>query len=251
MQNWYQRLQFDRLIVLSAIATVGVLLTSRATMPLLAIAVVILIGVVIAALRQIVGARRDDSAWMLAPLLLTLASALFWRTIPDERATLIGSALFGILFFLLIVEYHHSRFNSARRSIAWPNQAIVYVALSMLFVTLDTWNVSTVLLAALAATATYLASMSILFREGMPWAAIQTYSLLTALIVGEITWALSFWPLPTFQEALALLLHVHVVLGLARAHHARKIGFSVVFEYGTVGTITWALLLWTVFRPVA
>ena len=251
MQNWYQRLLFDRLIVLSAIATVGVLLTSRATMPLLIVAVFVLLGVVLAALRQIVGARREESAWMLAPLLLTLASALFWRTIPDERATLIGSALFGVLFFLAIMDYHQSRYYSARRSITWPNQATVYVAIAMLFVTLDTWHINIVLHAALAAIAAHAGSMSILFRERMPRAAIQTYSLLTALIVGEITWALSFWPLPAFQEALALLLHVHVVLGLARAYRAKRMGMAVVFEYGTVGAITWALLLWTIFRPLA
>lgn len=251
MQDWYQRLQFDRLIVLSAIATVGVVLTSRATMPLLAVAVVVLLGVVVAASRQIVGARREDSAWMVAPLLLTLASALFWGTIPDERATLIGSALFGILFLLAIVDYHHNRFSSAPRSLTWPNQAIVYIALYMLLATLDTWTLNIVLHAALAATAAHAASISILFREGLPRAAIQTYSLVSAVVVGEIAWALNYWPLSTFQEALALLLHVHVVHGFARAHHAKKFGISVVFEYGAVGAITAALLLWTVFQPLS
>ena len=250
MQNWYQRLQFDRLIVLSAIATVGVLLTSRATMPLLAVAVVVLLGVVIAASRQIVGSRRGDFVWMLAPLLLTLASALFWRTIPDERATLVGSALFGILFFVAIVDYHQSRFSSGTRSYTWPNQAIVYLALYMLFVTLNTWNLNVVLHAALVAVAVHAASISIFFREGLPSAAWQTYGLLTALIVGEITWAFEYWPLPTFQEALALLLHVHILLGLMRAHHAKRFGFAVVLEYGAVGAIAAALLLWTVVRPL-
>lgn len=250
MQNWYQRLQFDRLIVLSAIATVGVLLTSRATMPLLAVAVAVLLGVVIAASRQIVGARREDFAWMLAPLLLTLASALFWRTIADERATFVGSALFGILFFFAIVDYHRSRFGSGERSYTWPNQAIVYLALYMLYVTLNTWNLNILVLAALAATAAHAASSSILFREGLPGAAVQTYSLLTAVVVGQVTWALSYWPLPTFQEALALLLHVHVMLGLARAHHAGKFGITVVLEYGIIAVIAAALLLWTIFRPL-
>ncbi len=250
MQNWYQRLQFDRLIVLSVIATAGVLLTSRATMPLLAVAVVVLLGVVIAASRQIIGARRQDFAWMLVPLLLTLASALFWRTIPDDRATLIGSGIFGILFFVAIVDYHQSRFGSGTRSYTWPNQAIAYLALYMLFVTLDTWNLNIFLHAALAAFAAHAASVSVLFREGLPGTAWQTYSLLTAVIVGEITWALDYWPLPTFQEALALLLHVHVMLGVMRAHHAGKLGFAVVLEYGTVGAIAVALLLWTELSPL-
>lgn len=250
MQNWYERLQFDRLIVLSAIATVGVLLTSRATMPLLAVAVVILLGVVLAASRQIVGARRENFAWMLAPLLLTLASALFWRTIPDERATLAGSGLFGILFLFAIVDYHRSRYGSGSHSYTWPNQAIVYLALYMLFATLHSWNINVVVHAVLIAIAAYAASISILFREGLPGTALQTYSLLTALIVGEITWALGYWPLPTFQGALGLLLHVHVILGLARAHHVGRFGFAVVFEYGIVGAIAAALLLWTVFQPL-
>ena len=246
MQDWYQRLQFDRLIVLTAIATVGVLLTLRATMPLLVFGVAILLAVVIAALRQIVGSRRDDSAWMLAPLLLTLSSALFWRTIPDELIALVGSALFGILFLVAIIDYHQSRFSRATRSLTWPNQAIIYVALAMLFATLDTWHLNIVLHAALVAIAAHAGSISILFREGLPRATTQTFSLVVALVAGEVTWALNYWPLPAFQEALALLLHVHIVLGLARAYHAGKFGLAVVLEYGLVGVVTGALLLWTI-----
>ena len=250
MQDWYQRLQFDRLIVLSAIATAGVLLTLRATMPLLAIAVVVLLGVVTAALRQVVSARGDDSGWMVAPLLLTLASSLFWRAIPDERATLIGSALFGIFFLFTIVDYHQNRFGLATRFATWPNQAIVYITLFMLFATLSSWGLHVALHSALVAITAFAASISILFREGLPRAATQTYSLLIALVAGEVTWALIYWPLPMFQEALALLLHTHVVLGLARAHHAKKLGFAAVFEFGTVGAITAALLLWTTLSPL-
>lgn len=246
MQNWYQRLQFDRLIVLSSIATVGVLLTLRAAMPLMAAGVVILLGVVVAALRQIVGSRRDDSAWMLTPLLLTLSSALFWRTIPDERLTIVGSALFGVLFLVAIIDYHQSRFSRVTRSLTWPNQAIIYIALYMLFATLDTWDLNIVLHASLVAIAAYAGSISVLFRDGLSRAATQTFSLVTALVAGEVTWALNYWPLPSFQEALALLLHVHIVLGLARSYHTKKFGFAVVIEYGAVFVITGALLLWTV-----
>ncbi len=250
MRDWYQRLQFDRLFVLSAIATTGVLLTLRATMPLLAIAVVVLLAVVIAALRQVVSAGGDDPAWMLTPLLLTIASSLFWRTIPDERAALFGSALFGILFLIAIVDYHQSHFSRPTRPITWPNQAIVYIAVFMLFATFDTWNLHVALHAVLGAIAAYAAGVSILFREGLPHAAAQRYSVLIAIVTGEVTWALTYWPLPTFQEALAILLHVHIVIGLARTYHANKLGLARVLEYGAVGAITAALLLWTVFRPL-
>ena len=250
MRDWYQRLQFDRLFVLSAIATTGVLLTLRATMPLLAIAVVVLLAVVIAALRQVVSAGGDHPAWMLTPLLLTLASTLFWRTIPNERAALFGSALFGILFLIAIVDYHQSHFSRPARPITWPNQAIVYIAVSMLFATFDTWNLHIALHAALGAIAAYAAGVSILFREGLPRAATQRYSALIAIVTGEVTWAFTYWPLPTFQEALALLLHVHIMLGMARAYHAKKLGFSRVVEYGAVGAIAAVLLMWNVFRPL-
>lgn len=250
MQDWYQRLQFDRLIVLSTIATAGVLLTLRATEPLRAFAIVVLLIVIAAALRQVVSTRGVDAGWMVAPLMLTLASTLFWRTIPDERASLVGSALFGVFFLYAIVDCHQSRAGRTPRYPAWPMQAIVYIALFMIFATLDSWNLQVVLHAALVAIAAHAASISILFREGLPRGATQTYSLLIALIAGEATWAFNYWPLPTFQEALALLLHAHVVLGLARAYYAERISVSVAIEYGGVGAIVGALLLWTVFSPL-
>lgn len=250
MQDWYQRLQFDRLIVLSAIATASVLLTLRATEPLLAIAVGVLLIVVTAALRQVVSTRGDDFAWMIAPLLLTLASCLFWRTIPDERASLVGSALFGVFFLYSIVDYHQSRFGRTARYPAWPMQAIVYIALFMIFATLDSWNLNVVLRTALVAIATHAASISILFREGLPRFATQMYSLLVALVAGEISWALIYWPLPTLQEALALLMHAHVLLGLARAYHARRFSLAVAIEHCGVGAIVGLLLLWTLVNPL-
>ena len=250
MQDWYQRLQFDRLIVLSALATAGVLLTLRATMPLLLVAVVVLLGVVTAALRQVVASRGDDARWMLTPILLTLANALFWRIIPDERAALIGSALFGLLFLFALVDYHRRRSQRNPQSLVWPNQAIVYVTLFMFFAAFSTWHLELVLYAALVGGAAYAASISLLFHLGVPRAPMLGYSLLLALVIGEVSWALSYWPLPTFQEALALLLHAHVGLGLVRAHHARRLGFSLGLEYGAVCAIVAALILWTTLRPL-
>ena len=249
MQDWYQRLQFDRLIILSALATVGVLLTLRATMPILPAAVIVLLAVVVAALRQIVSTRGGDATWMIAPLLLTLASSLFWRIVPDERAALVGSAVYGICFLYTIIDYHQSRFGRAGRLPAWLNQAIVYFAVYMLIATLDSWGLAIALKVALIAVAAQAASASLFFRAGLPRSAIQTYSLLIAVIAGEAAWALTYWPFPTFHEALVLLVHIHVGYGLARAYHARRFNAVVALEYCAVGAITGSLLLWTAVGP--
>ena len=249
MQDWYQRLQFDRLIILSARATVGVLLTLRATMPLLPAAVVVLLAVVVAALRQVISTRGGDAVWMIPPLLLTLSSSLFWRTVPDERAALVGSAIYGVCFLYTIIDYHQSRFGRAGGLPTWPNQAIVYLAVYMLFATLDSWGLEIVLKVILIAIAAQAASVSLLFREGVPRSAIQAYSLMMAVVAGEIAWALTYWPLPTFHEALALLMHVHVGYGMARAYHFRRFSAAVALEYMAVGAITGSLLLWTALGP--
>ena len=250
MQDWYQRLQFDRLIVLSALAAAGVLLTLRAAMPLLVVAVVVLLGVVAAALRQVVVSRGDDARWMLTPLLLTLANAIFWRIIPDERAALIGSALFGMLFLFALMDYHQHRSRRNAQSLVWPNQAIVYIALFMIFATFSAWNLDLLLYAALAGAAAYAGGIALLFRQGVQRGAMMGYSLLLALVIGEVSWALSYWPLPTFEEPLALLLHVHVGFGLVRAHYAGKLRFSLALEYGTICAIVAALILWTTLRSL-
>jgi hypothetical protein len=250
VQDWYQRLQFDRLIVLSAIATAGVLLTLRATMPLFAVALIVLLSVVTAALGQVVSTRGDDYAWLLTPLLLTLASTLFWRTIPNERAILIGSILFGTLFLVAIVDYHQGRSRRNGWPVSWPNQAVAYIAASMLFATLDAWNPQIAFHAVLVSLIAFAASYSILFREGLPRGHAGLYSIVTAIIAGEVAWALNYWPLPTLQEALMILLHIHIVVGIARANYAKKSGFGMALEYGAVGAITAALVLWTVFGPV-
>lgn len=251
MQDFYQRLQFDRLIVLSALATTGVLLTLRAAMPLLLVAVVVLLGVVTAALRQVMAPRGGEAARLLTPLLLTLANILFWRIIPDERASLIGCALFGLLFLLALVDYHRRSAQRGAETAAWPNQAVVYVTLFMFCATFSAWNLNLVLYAALAGAAACAASMSVLLHRNIPRGAALRYSLLVAVAVGEVSWALNYWPLPTLQEALALLLHVHVVLGIVQAHHARKLGFAQVVEYGAVCAIAAALILWTTLRALA
>ena len=250
MQDWYQRLQFDRLIVLSVLATTGVLLTLRADAALLLVAVPVLLGVVAVALRQVIVSRGDGAAWMLTPLLLTLANALFWRIIPDERASLIGSALFGVLFLVALVDYHRSRAQRKTGAAAWPNQAVVYVTFFMFCATLSAWNINLVVYAALVGVCADGASFAMLLRRDMPRAAAWRYSLLVAVVVGEVSWALNYWPLPTLHEALTLLLHAHVALGVMQAHYARKFGFSLALEYGAVCAIAVALIVWTTLRPL-
>ena len=68
------------------------------------------------------------------------------------------------------------------------------------------------------------------------------YSLIGGLVVGEIAWALSFWPLEPPKMGLAAAATVYVILGILQHHVRGDLNKRTLFEYIFVGAAVLLLL---------
>jgi hypothetical protein len=68
------------------------------------------------------------------------------------------------------------------------------------------------------------------------------YSLIGGLVVGEIAWALSFWPLEPPKVGLAVAATVYVILGILQHHVREDLNKRTLFEYIFVGVAVLLLL---------
>lgn len=68
------------------------------------------------------------------------------------------------------------------------------------------------------------------------------YSLIGGLVVGEIAWALSFWPLEPPKVGLAAAATVYVILGILQHHVREDLNKRTLFEYIFVGAAVLLLL---------
>jgi hypothetical protein len=78
--------------------------------------------------------------------------------------------------------------------------------------------------------------------ETPSWPRTLMYSAAVALAVGEITWALNYWPLNGLLGGAFLLASFYFLIGVFSQHLQRRLSARLVLEYGTVSALGVALI---------
>ena len=77
---------------------------------------------------------------------------------------------------------------------------------------------------------------------------VLAYGLIVGLLLGQVTWALNYWPLlPGLTGGLLLLLSFYLAVGIAQQGLQGRLTRRVLIEFGVFGAV--ALVLIVIFAP--
>ncbi len=92
-----------------------------------------------------------------------------------------------------------------------------------------------------------LLSLDLLSASGARVGKIFLFSSIVALIAGELTWIISYWPISPWAAATVLILELYVGAGISYQHLLDKLNRRMLFEYAFLATLVFGLIL--VIKP--
>lgn len=183
---------------------------------------------------------------MILPVSYTLAVASFYFLLPVRWLTRLPVALvFGLTFYLLLLS--QNVFNVASiRTIplyrAASTAAFLFTLLSAFFIynvvhafnLLFIWNGVAVFLISFSLILQVLWSIKM---EDKVSTAVFIQSFILSLVMGELAFSFSFWPMPTTIWSLSLSSAMYVILGLTTQSLRGRESKRVVWEYVGIGAL--------------
>lgn len=182
--------------------------------------------------------------WPL-PAIITLSAALLVPALYGKPLWIIGLiATFIGLAVVLIVQYQgidpaaHT-YDRARLFIT----LIAYGSAFFLYAAVAASNVRSILLATTIFLVTLVLAVTLLRGAADQWRPVWIYAVACGMVVGELTWALSYWPIGPVGTAALLLLTFYVMTGLSQHALQGRLSRRVVAEFLLVGALLFAVVL--------
>ena len=234
-------------------AVVGMALVARVPgwLAWLAVLLVLILMVVVSAgfdliLRE---AGRDRPAWdrFILPNLLIIGAALFLHLVASGVEDVVIVVLFGFLLALVIWAEQHYWLDTADHR--WSTLALIvsaYVVVFVLYTSIYQLKVRTLFNAPAIITITFLIAVRLirLNDDLLPFSRLAPYAAGAALVVGEVTWALNYWPLNGLLGGAFLLTVLYFLVQLLVQHLADRLTLRTLAEHGAVTLFAAALILW-------
>ena len=185
------------------------------------------------------------------PVTLTASFGLFLGSfvVSQETRFILGLVYIGVMYTILLSENIFG--VSTERNIPLVRAARTVGYLTTLFVSFSIFTLLFGLRLQLATFGALAATVSsLLFAQGLWQIELKEtnlrrliyFSLVAGLIIGEITTALSFWPLDPPKVGLAATAAVYVILGLWQHHIREDLTRRTLLEYLFVGAAVVLLL---------
>lgn len=186
--------------------------------------------------------------WAL-PMAMTIIIAMILPRLPTpliQVLALLGAAvlLILVLFCLYItVEPGQQGFRRARLVL----NILTYAAAVALFLFVYQTRARSLVSATLVAVTAMLLAIELLRTNTSSTIAIIGYGAIVGLVLGEVTWALNYWPLPNLTGGLLLLLIFYLLVSFAQAGLQKRLTRRVALELLIVAAV--ALVLLAIFGP--
>lgn len=236
--------------IVVVIALVGMALVARVPGWLAVLLILVLMVVVSAGFDLILqGAGRDRLSWdqFILPNLLIVGTALFLHLVASGGGVAIGLALFGVLLALVAWAEQHYWLDATDHR--WSTLALIvisYVVIFAFYAAIYQLKVRTLFNAPAIVIFTFLMAVR-LFRltdDLLPYLRLAPYAALAALVVGEVIWALNYWPLNGLLGGAFLLTVLYFMVQVLVQHLTGRLTPRTLVEYGAVGLFAAALILW-------
>ena len=159
---------------------------------------------------------------------------------------LIAGALLAAALYSLYatVEPGQPGFRRAR----FVLDALSYGAALLLFLFVYQTRTRSLLSGTLVAMTATLLAIEILRTSTARTGLVLVYGVIVGLLLGQITWALNYWPLlPGLTGGLLLLLSFYLAVGIAQQGLQNRLTRRVLMEFGVFGVLALALIVF--FAP--
>lgn len=150
---------------------------------------------------------------------------------------------------ILIARYHlddeagHAR-RAARTVHILLTHGIAFLVLAAIYIN----KARSLLSASLVAIVVFLLLLQIADGERFPTERRLIYGIVGAVILGEITWALNYWPLTGWTGGAVLLIAFYLVAGLLLAQMREGVRWRDLLEYGLGAAIMFVLVAAALWR---
>jgi hypothetical protein len=186
--------------------------------------------------------------WAL-PMGLTIIITMLLTRLPTPLiqvlALLLSSGLFILAFFSLYMTVEPGQ-QGFRRSRLVLN-LLTYAAAVVLFLFVYQTRARSLVSATLVAVTAMLLAVELLRSSTQSTATVLNYGAAVGLILGQVTWALNYWPLPNLTAGLLLLLIFYILVSFAQSGLQGRLTARVVWEFVVVAVA--ALILLGIFGP--
>ena len=267
-RNWRGQVlgaAYGRAVVLSLLATAGLAgLAAYASQQVVTTGTILLFareqwlfwlaGVLLAVATGVLVTRfaaRHQSAGASLPTMPLLPAATAFSGVllvsiyHDQTVLIAAPALIGLALLLeLIARYHLDDplgrvRRLARTAHVLLTHAVAFLALAAIYLN----KVRSLLSATTVALLACLLLLQIADGERFPAERRLIYALAGGVILGEITWALNYWPLTGWTGGALLLIAFYLLAGLILAQVREGLRRRDLLEYGLSSAIMFALVV--------
>ncbi|MFZ4848240.1 MAG: hypothetical protein ACOYL7_03805 [Caldilinea sp.] len=199
-------------------------------------------------------ARRQRLAWTYwaLPAAISIITIVLLPAVPTrllQVAVILAAGLFLILAFYSLYATVEPGQPGFRRARFWLDLLSYGVALLLFLFVYQSRTRSLLSGTLIALTATLLA-VELLRHSTASTRSVLVYSGVVGVLLGELTWALNYWPLlPGLTGGLILLLSFYLAVGIALQGLQGRLNRRVLIEFGVFAVA--AVLLIVVLRPGA
>ena len=232
----------EKMTVVVTVAVLGVALavgvrTAPATLLVLALVVTVSAGMDLVMRGE--ARYRPTLDLFILPTALVVGAVLFLPLLSNGAAIVAGLAIFGGLLFAVFWMEHGVRVGIVPRVAGETALTIVgYVAAFVLYAAIYQAKARSIISGPAMITITFLLALRqlrlALAAEPTAWGRTLASASAIALAVGEITWALNYWPLNGLLGGAFLLTAFYFMSGILAHHLQARLSWRVVAEFGTV-----------------
>ena len=199
-------------------------------------------------LPTLTGVRVTWMFWAL-PAALVVIAALLLPLAPSRLIQALALLMVGVIFALTLsllhstVERGRPGFRRARILL----NVLTYGSALLLFLLVYQTRTRSLLSGTLVALTAILLAVELLRTHAQRPRHVFMYAAITGAILGQITWALNYWPLPGLTGGLILTLIFYLVVGLAQQGIQAGLTRRVLIEFAVFALF--ALILIAVVGP--
>jgi len=181
--------------------------------------------------------------WAL-PVALVVVALFLLPVTPSQSYWLLGLMLTGAALGLSMagIFYTIDPFARGYRRARLGMNALTYAVALVLFLVVYRSRARSIVSATEVMLVSGLLALELLRGSGRPMLMITLYAGITALVLGQVTWALNYWRLASLTGGLVLLVVFYDVVGLAQNALQGRIGRRVIIEYGLISIAAMALI---------
>lgn len=186
--------------------------------------------------------------WALPMALTNIIAVLLPRAptpLIQVLALLIVSALLIGAFFSLYVTIEPGQPGFRRARLAL--NVLTYGSALVLFLFVYQARTRSLVSGSLVALTASLLAIELLRTSTERTGTVINYGLVVGLILGQVTWAINYWPLPDLTGGLLLLLVFYIIVGIAQHGLQGRLTRRVLIEFATFAAL--ALLLIAILGP--